>query len=74
METAPSTNILYINNIKSKLKITVIKEKLKMIFSQYGPVEQIYASRKLAAKGQVLHRTQQFSAIYFIRSVGMGYL
>jgi RNA recognition motif-containing protein len=44
---------LYIHNLNEKIQPNVVKDKLKMLFSQYGKVSNISVGKKLAAKGQV---------------------
>lgn len=53
-ELPPAPNhTLYINNINEKIKISVLKKTLKMVFSQYGKTVQIIASKGLKMRGQV---------------------
>jgi RNA recognition motif-containing protein len=53
MAAIPPNLTLYVHNLPEKVKVDVVKEKLKMVFSQYGKVDNIVVGTKLAAKGQV---------------------
>jgi len=52
MEAQP-TQTLYVNNINEKVKKNVLRKLLAMLFSQYGRVIQVIASKGLKLRGQV---------------------
>lgn len=52
METTP-TQTLYVNNLNEKVKKDVLKKTLYAVFSQFGRVTEIVASKGLKLRGQV---------------------
>eukprot|EP01038_Epipyxis_sp_PR26KG_P008985 gene8985-12118_t len=51
MEAVPNQT-LYISNLNEKIKPEFLKKSLYMIFSQYGRVKEIVATRGLKLRGQ----------------------
>jgi RNA recognition motif-containing protein len=52
MEVTP-TQTLYVNNLNEKVKKDVLKKTLYAVFSQFGRVIEIVASKGLKLRGQV---------------------
>jgi RNA recognition motif-containing protein len=52
MEITP-TQTLYVNNLNEKVKKDVLKKTLYAVFSQFGRVIEIVASKGLKLRGQV---------------------
>lgn len=48
----PPNQTLYIHNLNEKVKKDALKKALYSIFSQYGPILDIIASRKVRLRGQ----------------------
>jgi len=49
---APPNHTLYVNNLNEKVKLDELKKSLYHVFSQYGAILEIHASKTLKLKGQ----------------------
>lgn len=71
MEAPIQSQTLYLNNLNEKISKPVLKKMLYMLFSQYGKVVEIQASKGLKLRGQVIKiSTISFyyiSCIYMIK-------
>ena len=53
MEGNGPNQTIYVNNLNEKLKKDVLKKSLYMIFSEFGKIVEINASKASALRGQV---------------------